>query len=72
MSHQTDYFELPTSPQTNAHEHIPVYVGGSTAASCRRAVELGDGWMPARINLATFGARIEYLINFANKPANRW
>lgn len=26
--------------------HVPVWVGGRTARSLRRAVELGDGWMP--------------------------
>jgi hypothetical protein len=34
-------------------------------------VELGDGWMPARINFATFSARIEYLHKLcqqADKP----
>lgn len=26
--------------------HVPLWVGGRTARSLRRAVELGDGWMP--------------------------
>jgi len=40
---------------------IRVYIGGSTPAACRRAVTLGQGWMPARINLPTFAKRMEYL-----------
>ena len=40
---------------------IPVWIGGGSAAACRRAVELGVGWMPARITLATFASRVEYL-----------
>lgn len=42
-------------------DRIPIWVGGSTPASCRRAVEYGDGWMPARITVKTFGKRVEYL-----------
>ena len=40
---------------------IPIWIGGGTAAACRRAVAYGDGWMPARVTLATFSERIGYL-----------
>jgi alkanesulfonate monooxygenase SsuD/methylene tetrahydromethanopterin reductase-like flavin-dependent oxidoreductase (luciferase family) len=40
---------------------IPIWCGGSTPAACRRAVEFGEGWLPARITLATFTKRIGYL-----------
>lgn len=40
---------------------IPIWIGGGTPASCRRAVSWGDGWLPARITLATFQKRMEYL-----------
>lgn len=40
---------------------IPIWCGGGTPASCRRAVDYGDGWMPARITLATFRKCVEYL-----------
>ena len=62
LSHKSEFFEFSNvALKPTPTEHIPIYIGGSTPASCRRAVELGDGWMPARINFATFGARIEYL-----------
>lgn len=62
VSHTDDYFNfehveikpVPVKP-------IPIWAGGGTAASCRRAVEYCDGWMPARITLATFRKRVEYL-----------
>jgi probable F420-dependent oxidoreductase len=40
---------------------IPIWVGGGTPASCRRAAEYGDGWLPARITLATFEKCVAYL-----------
>ena len=40
---------------------IPIWVGGVTPAACRRAAEYGDGWMPARITLATFEKCVAYL-----------
>ncbi|MGH7798019.1 MAG: LLM class flavin-dependent oxidoreductase [Candidatus Binatia bacterium] len=42
-------------------QRIPVWIGGGTAAACRRAAEYGDGWLPARITLATFSKRFAYL-----------
>jgi probable F420-dependent oxidoreductase len=38
----------PCAPRTD----VPIWVGGRTARSLRRAVELADGWMP-------FGLRVE-------------
>ena len=40
---------------------IPIWCGGSTPAACRRVVEFGEGWMPARITRATFIKRMAYL-----------
>lgn len=75
LSYESDYFNFANvALKPTPTEHIPIYIGGSTPASCRRAVELGDGWMPARINFATFNARIEYLQKLcqqAGKPMVR-
>lgn len=40
---------------------IPIWCGGGTPASCRRAAEYGDGWMPARITLTSFEKCVTYL-----------
>jgi len=50
---------------------IPIWSGGGTPAACRRAVEYCDGWMPARITLATFeklAGYIRKLCENAGKP----
>jgi probable F420-dependent oxidoreductase len=46
---------------------IPIWVGGGTPAACRRAVEYGDGWMPARITLATFAKLMVYIRELCHK-----
>ena len=32
-------------------EHVPIWIGGRTARSLRRALELGDGWAPFGLTL---------------------
>jgi len=62
ISHRSAYFEftdVTLSPQPK--KPVPIWIGGSTPAACRRAASLGDGWMPARINYPTFNKRIAYL-----------
>jgi alkanesulfonate monooxygenase SsuD/methylene tetrahydromethanopterin reductase-like flavin-dependent oxidoreductase (luciferase family) len=46
---------------------IPVWYGGGTPASCRRAVDYCDGWMPGRIPLPTFHWCIDYLHKHCEK-----
>ena len=40
---------------------IPSWYGGGTPASCRRAADYCDGWMPGRIPTATFNKMVKYL-----------
>jgi len=62
LSHRSAYFDfkdVALKPQPK--KSVPIWIGGSTPAACRRAAALGDGWMPARINYPTFSKRIDYL-----------
>jgi alkanesulfonate monooxygenase SsuD/methylene tetrahydromethanopterin reductase-like flavin-dependent oxidoreductase (luciferase family) len=68
VSFKNDYFdfagvELKPIPVRS----IPVWYGGSTPAACRRAVEYCDGWMPARITLATFAKLVGYIHELCDK-----
>jgi len=38
---------------------VPLWIGGRTARSLRRAVELGDGWVPFAIRAADVGSLLE-------------
>jgi probable F420-dependent oxidoreductase len=38
---------------------VPLWIGGRTARSLRRAVELGDGWVPFAIRAADVGSMLE-------------
>ena len=62
VSFSDDSFQFENVALKPKPKHrIPIWVGGGTAAACRRAAAYGDGWLPARISLATFSKRIEYL-----------
>lgn len=48
-SYDGDYFSIPPvhfHPICVQKPHVPIWVGGNGAAPMRRAVELGDGWVP--------------------------
>lgn len=50
---------------------IPIWYGGATPASTRRATSYCDGWFPGRINLPTFDVRlkqIEKALKKSGKP----
>src|SRR5262245_7282459 len=72
FSYGSDYFKFDdVGLMPKPEQPIPIWIGGGTPASCRRAVDYGDGWMPARITLATFAKRVEYLSELcgrAGKP----
>jgi probable F420-dependent oxidoreductase len=40
-------------------DRVPFWIGGRTARSLRRAVELGDGWAPFGLSVRDLGALIE-------------
>lgn len=72
VSYKDNYFnfedvELKPTPVNP----IPIWYGGGTPASCRRAVEYCDGWMPARITLVTFRKCIEYLRELSKKAGRQ-
>ena len=48
----TDFLVEPHAVQA----HVPIWVGGRTARSLRRAVELGDGWAPFGLRTAELEA----------------
>jgi probable F420-dependent oxidoreductase len=39
-------------------ERVPMWVGGRTRRSLRRAIELGDGWIPFGLSLAELGTML--------------
>lgn len=62
VAHQGTYYNFENvalKPKPAAE--IPLWYGGSSPASCRRAVDYCDGWMPGRIPLATFQKLVGYL-----------
>lgn len=45
------YDDVAVQP-CSVQEHVPIWVGGRTLRSLRRAVRLGDGWMPFGLSLS--------------------
>jgi alkanesulfonate monooxygenase SsuD/methylene tetrahydromethanopterin reductase-like flavin-dependent oxidoreductase (luciferase family) len=60
VSYRDDYysFENVTIEPKPVGGPVPFWYCGNTPASARRAVEYCQGWMPGRISLATFRARV--------------
>ncbi len=75
VTHKSEYFAFENvALKPTPVKPIPLFIGGSTPAACRRAVATADGWMPARINLPTFAKRVDYLRGLceqAQKPMLR-
>lgn len=68
VSYNDDYYNFKdVALKPTPVKPIPIWIGGSTPASCRRAAEFGDGWMPARITLATFRKAFRYLRELCQK-----
>lgn len=40
-------------------EHVPIWIGGRSSLSLRRAVELGDGWAPFGLSVAEMATLID-------------
>jgi alkanesulfonate monooxygenase SsuD/methylene tetrahydromethanopterin reductase-like flavin-dependent oxidoreductase (luciferase family) len=63
VSYKDDYYEFEdvTIEPKPVGGPVPFWYCGNTPASARRAVEYCEGWMPGRISLATFRARVELM-----------
>ena len=70
VSFKNEYFDFTdVALKPTPFKPIPVWYGGGTPAACRRAVEYGDGWMPARISLATFAKLSIYIRDLCQKAS---
>ena len=68
VDHQGKYYSfenMESRPQPV--QKIPIWYGGSSPASCRRAVDYCDGWLPGRIPLVTFQKLVNYLHSQCDK-----
>ncbi|MGB2693837.1 MAG: LLM class F420-dependent oxidoreductase [Dehalococcoidia bacterium] len=55
-----DFWDVHLSPRP-VQPHIPIWVGGNSRRAARRAVELGDGWIPFELTFDELRERIVYL-----------
>src|SRR3990172_7039111 len=68
ISYKDDFYdfkdvELKPTPS----KKIPIWYGGGTPASCRRAAGYCDRWVPGRIPPATFKKMVQYLQELCKK-----
>jgi len=52
--------ELHLAPRPVQRPHPPVWAGGNSRRAVRRAVELGDGWVPFDVTLDDIRDRLDY------------
>jgi probable F420-dependent oxidoreductase len=52
--------DLSMEPRPLQRPHPPIWVGGNTRRAARRAVELGDGWVPWQVTLEDVHDRLDY------------
>ncbi|MCH7837699.1 MAG: LLM class F420-dependent oxidoreductase [Chloroflexi bacterium] len=55
-----DFQEVHLSPRPVQQPHPPIWVGGNTRRAARRAVELGDGWVPFEVTVDELRDRLDY------------
>ena len=55
-----EFHDLTVEPHA-VQEHVPMWVGGRSLRSLRRAVELGDGWAPFGLRLADIRGMLDRL-----------
>lgn len=53
-----DFADMLVEPH-GRHSAVPLWVGGRTRRSLRRAIELGDGWLPFGLGVDQMGEMIE-------------
>lgn len=62
VAHEDEFYRFhDVTIEPKPAGYVPIWYCGNTPASVRRAVEYADGWMPGRISLATFRARVRKL-----------
>lgn len=54
------FWDVRLAPRP-AQAHVPIWVGGNSRRAARRAVELGDGWIPFALTFDELRERIEEL-----------
>jgi probable F420-dependent oxidoreductase len=56
-----EFWNVYLAPRPVQQPHPPVWIGGNSRRAARRAVELGDGWVPFAVALDELVDRITYL-----------
>lgn len=54
------FHDLHLAPRPVQQPHPPVWIGGNTRRAVRRAVELGDGWVPWQVTFDELRDRLDY------------
>jgi len=66
-SYQGEFYSFDDAFQYPLPGEIPIWGGGSSPASVKRAWELCEGWFPGRINMPSFRAGVKLLRKWAKE-----
>ena len=56
-----EFWEVHLAPRPVQQPHPPIWVGGNSRRAVRRAVELGDGWVPFQVTFEEVQDRLIYM-----------
>lgn len=73
VDYDGEYYQLEGVSVTPkpAGDSLDIWIGGNSEAALQRVAAYGDGWFPALLRPATFGAKLERLMDYCEQAGRQ-